>query len=212
LIKTVAGARRGEQTADGSELRCRGQRKYLNYSERLGLAKAAQALAPRRRLFVLTLLWTGGRVSEVLSIRASDIDVAEGLVSLRTLKRRRPHIREVPLPPDVMCLLEEAFRLTASQSDPDRREDRLFPWSRSTAWRLIKQLCARARISGIAAMPKGMRHGFGVGTLQAGVPMTLVQRWLGHARLSTTAIYTDVVGAEEKAFARQFWAWRPKVN
>jgi site-specific recombinase XerD len=51
-----------------------------------------------------------------------------------------------------------------------------------------------------------MRHGFGVGTLQSGVPITLVQRWLGHARLSTTAIYADVSGAEEMAFAERFWA------
>ena len=63
-----------------------------------------------------------------------------------------------------------------------------------------------AGIVGRAACPRGMRHGFGVGTLQAGVPLSLVQRWMGHARLSTTAIYTEVSGAEEAAFAAQFWA------
>jgi site-specific recombinase XerD len=37
------------------------------------------------------------------------------------------------------------------------------------------------------------------------VPLTLTQRWLGHARISTTAIYTELCGPEELAFASQFW-------
>jgi site-specific recombinase XerC len=45
-----------------------------------------------------------------------------------------------------------------------------------------------------------------VATLQASVPLNLVQRWMGHARLSSTAIYTSVSGDEEVAFAERFWA------
>jgi integrase/recombinase XerD len=37
------------------------------------------------------------------------------------------------------------------------------------------------------------------------VPPHLVQRWLGHASLKTTAIYGDVVGPEERAFAARMW-------
>jgi integrase/recombinase XerD len=59
---------------------------------------------------------------------------------------------------------------------------------------------------GRAACPRGLRHGFGVGSLQSGVPLNLVQRWLGHARISTTAIYADASGPEELAFARHFWS------
>ena len=54
-------------------------------------------------------------------------------------------------------------------------------------------------------MPKGLRHAFGVGTVQAGVPLNLLKKWLGHARLSTTEIYADAVGAEEQAIAGRFW-------
>lgn len=57
------------------------------------------------------------------------------------------------------------------------------------------------------ACPRGLRHSFGVGTLQAGVPITLLQRWLVHARLSTTEIYANVIGPEEISFATRFWAW-----
>ena len=52
-----------------------------------------------------------------------------------------------------------------------------------------------------------MRHAFGVGPLRAGVPVTLLQRWLGHARLTKTAIYAEVVGLGEAAFAARFWSW-----
>lgn len=60
---------------------------------------------------------------------------------------------------------------------------------------------ASAAISGTPAMPKGLRHGFGVHAVQARVPVTLVQRWLGHASLRTTSIYIDVTGADERAIA-----------
>jgi len=36
-------------------------------------------------------------------------------------------------------------------------------------------------------------------------PRHLVQRWLGHASLRTTAIYGDVIGSEERAFAARMW-------
>jgi integrase/recombinase XerD len=65
---------------------------------------------------------------------------------------------------------------------------------------------AAARISGAQAMPKGLRHSFGVNAFQSRVPAHLVQRWLGHASLRTTAIYGDVIGPEERAFAKSMWA------
>jgi integrase len=34
----------------------------------------------------------------------------------------------------------------------------------------------------------------------------LVQRWLGHAQLATTAIYADAVGEEERGIAARLWA------
>lgn len=60
-----------------------------------------------------------------------------------------------------------------------------------------------AGISRPQASPKGLRHGFGVAAVQAGIPLNMVQKWLGHAQLSTTAIYADAVGAEEQAIAER---------
>jgi len=62
-----------------------------------------------------------------------------------------------------------------------------------------------AGLEGVPASPKGLRHGFGVAAVTAGIPLNLVQKWLGHAQLSTTAIYANAVGAEEKDIARRMW-------
>ena len=64
---------------------------------------------------------------------------------------------------------------------------------------------AAARIGGDCAMPKGLRRGFAVAAFQASLPPHLVQRWLGHASLRTTAIYAEVSGAEEFGFAERMW-------
>ena len=93
-----------------------------------------------------------------------------------------------------------------AQLDPHRATLRLWRWSRTTAWRNVKAVMAAAGIAGMPAMPKGLRHGFGVGAFQANVPPHLVQRWLGHGSLRTTAIYGEVVGPEGRAFAARMWA------
>ena len=65
---------------------------------------------------------------------------------------------------------------------------------------------ADAGIRGPQASPKGLRHGFGVAAVQAGVPLNLIQRWLGHASLETTSIYTQVIGDEERALADRIFS------
>jgi integrase/recombinase XerD len=185
----------------------RGERKYLSRTERARALEAAARLPADRTLFCLTLAWTGARLSEVLALRPIDFQLADCAISFRTLKRRRLHVRQVPVPPPFMQPLERHFRLRDRQADPDLREARLWPFHRVTAWRVVKCVMMRAEVHGSAACPKAFRHGFGTGTIQAGVPITLLQRWLGHARLSTTAIYTDVAGPEEHELAERFWHW-----
>ena len=81
----------------------------------------------------------------------------------------------------------------------------LWTWSLKTAYTRVIEIMARAGIAGPQASPKGLRHGFGVACIEKGIPLNLVQRWLGHAQLSTTAIYADAVGEEEHAIAAQMW-------
>jgi len=44
-----------------------------------------------------------------------------------------------------------------------------------------------------------------MGQIPAGIPLKLVQKWLGHAQLSTTPIYADALSAEEKNVAARTW-------
>ena len=74
-----------------------------------------------------------------------------------------------------------------------------------TAWRHVKAVMQAAGIRGTRASPKGLRHGFGVAAVQAHIPLNLLQRWLGHAQLSTTAIYAEAVGREEQDIAARMW-------
>jgi len=71
-----------------------------------------------------------------------------------------------------------------------------------TGWRVVHAVMEAAELDGPHASPKGLRHGFGVA---AGIPLNLVQKWLGHAQLSTTAIYADAVGEEEQSIAARMW-------
>lgn len=185
-----------------------GGRKYLNRDERRRALAVMDTLDPPKALFALTLAWTGARVSEVLALVPASFQIERGVVAIVTLKRRRLSVREVPVPGELIEALDAHFGLRAALCDPNLSRLRLWPWHRVTAWKLIKDVMRRCGIAGRPACPRGLRHGFGVGTLQAGVPLNLVQRWLGHARISTTAIYTDASGPEEQGFAARFWAAR----
>jgi integrase/recombinase XerD len=183
-----------------------GSRKYLNATERRRFVEAARRTPSKIRLFCLMLRWTGARISEVLALTPAAIDIDSGVVSILTLKRRKQGIvRQVPLPPPVLRELNRVYKLRIAQRDPQLATLRLWRWSRTTAWRYVKAVMAAAGITGTPAMPKGLRHGFGVNAFQSNVPPHLVQRWLGHASLRTTAIYADVMGQEERAFAARMW-------
>ena len=74
-----------------------------------------------------------------------------------------------------------------------------------TAWRRVTEVMEEVAVQGPHATPKGLRHGFGVAAVSAGIPLNMVQKWLGHAQLSTTAIYADAMGAEEQDITSRMW-------
>jgi integrase/recombinase XerD len=176
-----------------------GARKYLNEAERKAVLAAIDTLEPDARLFALTLFWTGARISEVLALRGHSFQPDAGVVAVKTLKRRRLSIREIPLPPPLLAALNGRYALARLG------EAFLWPWSRTTGWRVVRGVMQLAGVVGAAACPRGMRHGFALATLRHGVPLTLLSKWLGHARLATTAIYAAVCGADEIDFAGRVW-------
>jgi integrase len=202
-----------------------GGRKYLNRAERSRALAVMQTLPIERALFALTLAWTGARVSEVLALTPASfqikagfqietgLEIETGIVALRTLKRRQPVVREVPIPPELMNALDRHFAISHAQLHGDAAHRRLWKFHRTTAWRMVKHVMRRSRIAGAQACPKGLRHAFGLGVLQAGVPVTQAKKWLGHSRLTTTEIYLMACGPEDLMFAARFWRannnWAP---
>lgn len=183
-----------------------GGRKYLNAAERQRFLRATMAAPSRIRLFCEVLFWSGSRISEALALTANAIDLDDCVVTLETLKRRKAGIvRQVPLPAGLARQLGREFHLRARQRNSVLADERLWPWSRATAWRRVKELMCSADVGGSAAMPKGLRHTFGVMAFQRSIPPHIVQRWLGHASLETTAIYGDIAGREEREFAARMW-------
>ncbi len=53
--------------------------------------------------------------------------------------------------------------------------------------------------------PKGLRHGFGIKAVMDGVPLNMLKKWMGHAKLETTEIYTNAVGEQERDIAARIW-------
>ena len=112
----------------------------------------------------------------------------------------------MPVPPALLDALDMVHGVREIQTRRGKgRGIRLWPWSRMTGWRAVHAVMQAAGLSGVPASPKGLRHGFGVAAVTAGIPLNLVQKWLGHAQLSTTAVYANAVGAEEKDIARRMW-------
>lgn len=181
-----------------------GQRKYLTVAERQRFLDAARAAGPEVYTFCATLAYTGGRISEILALVPKRIDFEDGLVVLPCLKKRRPGVnRAVPVPEALLRELDRVHDIRVRQSQSD--DHRIWPWGRTTGWKRTKDAMTSAGIFGRKASPKGLRHSFGVNTIQAQAPLTLVQRWLGHTRVATTAIYADAVGDEERSIAGRFW-------
>ena len=49
--------------------------------------------------------------------------------------------------------------------------------------------------------PKGLRHGFGINATVKGIPLHMLQKWMGHAQLSTTTIHAEAVGQKKQDIA-----------
>lgn len=112
----------------------------------------------------------------------------------------------VPVPDSLLEVVDLVYGVRDTRARRDGgRKHRLWLWSRMTGWRRVIEVMVRADITGPHATPKGLRHGFGVAAVSAGIPLNLIQKWLGHAQLSTTAVYADAMGAEERDIARRLW-------
>jgi integrase len=185
-----------------------GHRKYLTPAERDAFLRTADESEVREvRTFCATLAYTGCRISEALALTADRIDLKDGVIIIESAKKRRTGVyRPVPVPPAFLDMLNMVHNVRAAQKRRDRGKSvRLWNWSRTKGWYVVRAVMKAAKITGPHATPKGLRHGFGIKAVTYGVPLNTLQQLFGHAQLSTTSIYADAMGPEKRQLVERMW-------
>jgi len=196
-----------------------GNRLYLNAEERAAFLAAARRQPARDRTLCETLHFTGCRPSELVEIAPARVDLSGGTIAIRSLKKhkdaaggQRVAYRAVPVPPDVLDTLNTAHGIREAQRSRKLAAAPIWPLSRVRVWQIVKRIMIEAGIPDAPhRSPKGLRHGFGINAAVNGIPLHMLQKWMGHAQLSTTAIYADAVGKEEQDIAARMWGQGPRI-
>lgn len=184
-----------------------GNRLYLNKIEIQNFLKAANNSNSKIKTFAETLVYTGCRISEGLEITSKDVQREEFQITINSLKKRRGDVfRNIPVPEEYINTLVVAHDIVKKQKSITKAKAKLWNWSRQHAYNIIKRLMIEAGIpEGSHRTPKGLRHAFGVNAISNDVPLTMLQKWMGHADLTTTGIYANAVGKEEAKIADKMW-------
>lgn len=131
----------------------------------------------------------GLRVSEIISLKVSDIDSERML--LRVEHGKGGKTRHAMLSPQLLELLRDWWRIARPQGWLFPGRDPIKPMTK-------RQLCvvchAAARKAGIAKRVSlhTLRHSFATHLLEQNIDIRVIQVLLGHASLDTTALYTRV--------------------
>lgn len=183
------------------------RRLYVNSEERERFLTVARSMKGPVATLALTLAYTGCRISEALELTSDSIQLEEQIISVRCLKKRngRVIIREVPIPRELADRLNQEHHIALSQREVATSPRLLWTVCRKSAWEQIKSIMAAAEIYGLQATPKGLRHGYGVHAIRTGIQLNMLQKWMGHASMTTTAIYANASGREELEVARRMW-------
>ena len=140
---------------------------------------------------------SGLRLGELCALKWKDVDLATGVVTVRSdavHRTKSGEERVVQVSPQAVGVLR-----TWHERDRPARQDFVFhgPMSRELSYALTSRLFRKYRQ--MAGLPEGLtfhslRKTYGTVLASAGVPLRTVQKMLGHADISITArIYADVV-------------------
>lgn len=141
------------------------------------------------RVCLSTIYSCGLRLLEGVQLQVDQIDSAHMQLHIRRAKGGKERI--VPLPPRTLTMLRAQWQ---------RHRHRVWmfpgrlakgPMDESGVGRAFRAALAESGISK-AATVRTLRHSWATHLLEAGVNLRLIQQWLGHSSLNTTAIYTHV--------------------
>lgn len=168
---------------------------------------AKATLRSRRRLASLHLaafhlLWQCGlRLGEVEELRLEDLDLADRRLMIRDSKNRKD--RTVYVADAALQALQDYLAVRGWGGGDYVFLYRNAPLKKDLVRRRLKEV---GRQAGVNLYPHRLRHTCATQLLNAGCPVTTIQRFLGHKRLSTTMIYArayDQVVADDYFAAMQ---------
>jgi integrase len=172
----------------------------LNEKELLSILKLAASESKRNAAMVLVAFKHGMRASEVCDLRLSDVDMKNGIITVRRTKgslKSQQDISDLAGQP----LLSEKRVLRAWL---DERETYRDPsdyvflsqkgggMDRSAFFRLFQSLAERAELPKEKRHPHCLKHALGFILAEQGVPLQSIQRKLGHKSLASTGVYISV--------------------
>lgn len=143
----------------------------------------------RNRVALTTAYGAGLRVGEVVRLETAAIDSSRMLIRIEQGKGGKD--RYVMLSPQLLQILRTYWRLARPGRWLFPGQDPREPVSVATLQDACRQAARRAELSKPVTVHT-LRHSFATHLLEAGTDIRIIQVLLGHARLSTTARYTQV--------------------
>ncbi len=147
----------------------------------------------RDRAMLELLYATGIRVSELINLQLSDVDIKRSFVICREKNKER----WIPFGEKTKQALSLYLKHARNVLLKGNENEYLFtncsgkPMSRQGFWKVLKGYAADIGITG-EITPHTLRHSFATHLLQNGADLKSVQEMLGHADISTTALYTNL--------------------
>jgi integrase/recombinase XerD len=151
-------------------------------------------LGIRDRTIIELLYASGLRVSELVSLTPSQLDLEGGIL---TCTGKGSKQRKVPVGRSAISWLERYLNVRRKLLG-EKNQTRLFirnsgrAMSRQGVWAMLRTNATRAGLKRVS--PHVLRHSFATHLLEHGADTRSVQAMLGHADLATTQIYTHVTG------------------
>ena len=153
----------------------------------------------RDRAMLELLYATGIRVTELINLNVSDVNLNVGVIRCVSHEKER----FIPLYPAAIRALTEYMEFIRPQMIADADEQSLFVnvsgerMSRQGFWKIIKTYQAKAHIEKTIT-PHTLRHSFAAHLLENGADLRSIQEMLGHADISSTQVYSHVVKKQIK--------------
>ena len=159
----------------------------------------------RDRAMLELLYATGLRVSELVNLTESQINLRQGVLRVTGKGQKE---RLVPMGEEAIEWVNRYMREAPPQLSHGAIVDALFltnrrqGMTRQAFWYLIKRYAQQAGINSKLS-PHTLRHAFATHLLNHGADLRAVQMLLGHSNISTTQIYTHIARARLQALHAQ---------